>query len=426
MNDISYDEMIKIITENKSIFLCGNGFSINFDDRYKCQNLMDSLYSTHCHVLKNSNFIVNANEQFNTALLTNYQSVLTEISNVQTEKEFIAIFDDAIKFANTIIYNHNALNWLKANGDTQLTFGFSISELIQTISQQANATAAKAMGVNYEYWTILIYCVIAMEKAPKTIYLLDTQNIFVKLVLKGKIYTWTKKDVYNDTITNGLYIYFWLLFAGNILLQGDSFNVNRLKNWNFYNFTVLNRFLSNFDFLMTTNYDRILEKITDRFVQHLHGYYDKKTKTVLYQTLSVTYSPEKYDLSSIIIGDYFISKTRYLKSAFLARKFPQNTNIKAYDEMLTENMEKYNANVILIFGLNIDNDYHIIRSIQVHLAKLKNAHIIYCYFTPEDKDLFKQKYQQVITPPVSKHAVQNISVSFVKSQEVIANIFKEK
>lgn len=49
--------------------------------------------------------------------------------------------------------------------------------------------------------------------------------------------------------------------------------------------------------------------------------------------------------------------------------------------MLNENIEKNKSNVVMIFGLNIDNDYHILRSIQVHLAKLKNPQIIYCYFT---------------------------------------------
>lgn len=60
MNDISYDDMMKIVTENKSVFLCGNGFSINFDERYKCQNLMNALYSAHHHIINNSDFKVNA------------------------------------------------------------------------------------------------------------------------------------------------------------------------------------------------------------------------------------------------------------------------------------------------------------------------------------------------------------------------------
>lgn len=260
MNDIFYDDMMKIITENKSTFLCGNGFSINFDDRYKCKNLMSSLYATHNHIINNSDFKVNATKEFNTILLKNYENLIREVSKIQTEKEFISIFDDAVEFARTITDNHNVFKWLQSNADNNLTCGFSISELINIIVSQANATESKSMEVNYEYWTILIYCVIIMKNAPKEIYVLDEQNVFVKLVLIGGRYTLKGSAVYNDTITNGMYTYFRFLFAGNILLQGDSFNVKCLKNWDSYNFSILNKFLSHFDFLMTTNYDRILEK----------------------------------------------------------------------------------------------------------------------------------------------------------------------
>ena len=37
-----------------------------------------------------------------------------------------------------------------------------------------------------------------------------------------------------------------------------------------------------------------------------------------------------------------------------------------------------NTNVVVIFGLNIDNDYHIIRSIQERICDLYNPKIIYC------------------------------------------------
>lgn len=427
MNDIFYDDMIKIVTENKAVFLCGNGFSINFDDRYKCQNLMDSLHSSHCHVIKNADFKVNANEYFKKVLIGNYENVKKELRKIQTEKEFISMFDTAVEFAHTITDNPNVLKWFETGKNIQLTFGFSISELINTISSQANATEAKAMGVNYEYWTILIYCVLAMKDAPKDIYILDEQNIFVKLVLIGGKFTLEGNDIYNDTITNGMYIYFRFLFAGNILLQGDSFNVKNLKNWNLYDFDILNSFLSHFNFLMTTNYDRILEKVTSRTIQHLHGYYDKKHKTVLGQSMSIILKDTKYHISNIIIGDYFISKSVYQTAAKMSSKYANNANIQIYEDMLKENIEGSEANAVIIFGLNIDNDYHILRSIQIHLAKLKNPQIIFCYFTQEDKNLFQQKYEQIMTYSSGLNDdVKNISVSFVKSQEVIANIFKKK
>ena len=59
---------------------------------------------------------------------------------------------------------------------------------------------------------------------------------------------------------NGVYTYLRLLFSSNIILNGDSLNVRQLKRWNSYDISKIKEFFLCFNYLMTTNYDLLLEK----------------------------------------------------------------------------------------------------------------------------------------------------------------------
>ena len=94
--------------------------------------------------------------------------------------------------------------------------------------------------------------------------------------------------------------------------------------------------------------------------------------------------------------------------------------------MIKKAVEVEKSNIIVIFGLSVDNDYHIIRSIQTHLAKVTNPHLIYCFFTEKDKNDFWDVYVKCMTySPELNETVKRIKVSFVKSQDIIKNIFEQ-
>lgn len=422
---ITYDEFNKIISNNKSSLLCGNGFSINFDERYKWGNLVNSLYSTHINLPNHYSFNVIANDNYKTAVGNNFKNVMKIIKKMRTQQQFYSIFAGAVDFLHTILDNAEVMEWFKINADKNLTFGFSISELLNNIKEQSNGNNLD--GVNYEYWTILIYCVIAMKKAPAELYSLDSQNIFVKLVLAGGQFTIQSSDLFSDTITNGMYTYFRLLFAGNILFNGDSFHVELLQNWNTIDHDKINDFTNKFDSLMTTNYDNIMDKITEREVYHLHGKYSRETQRVLWMSLGMQYNAIRYDMSSITIGDYFVSKSFFQTTAKMSSKNMNNSNIQIYDDMIKKAVHMKKTNVVVIFGLNIDNDYHIIRSIQERISDLDNPKIIYCYFTEDDKISFEETYSKCITySDTLNQAVRNISVLYINSKEIIDKIFVNK
>lgn len=207
---LSYDDFIKLISENKSTLICGNGFSINFDDRYKFWNLMNLLYTTHKYVLTHYEYSIKANENFKNVLCTNFNSAIKEMKHLDTEEKFIAFFDDAVEFVRTIIDNSNVLEWLKeSKTDNILMFGLRCTDLLRNISEQYKATP---LNVNYEYWTIVIYFVLAMKNAPADLYVLDTENIFIKAVLAGSPLSIDKpkgeKTAEEYTVVNGVYIFF--------------------------------------------------------------------------------------------------------------------------------------------------------------------------------------------------------------------------
>lgn len=218
-----------------------------------------------------------------------------------------------------------------------------------------------------------------------------------------------------------------IYFSANILLNGDSVNVQNLKKWASFDIDSINEFLSYFDSLMTTNYDMILENVSHRSIGHLHGYYAKNRMTVWSQSLSVNYGLTKYDLSTIIIGDYFISKSIYNIIVNVAKSQIQNIKTQIYDEIIKENTENKKSNTVVIFGLNVDNDYHIIRSIQLNLANLDHPQIVYCYYSDEDRKSFENIYNLCITYSEDlSEAVRNIKLVYVDSKEIVIKIFKQK
>lgn len=430
---ISYNDFVKEIANNKSTFLCGNGFSINFDRKFSPSGLSSSLYSTHCHLKSFQHYDVMANNNYKEMMLNNYKCTISVINEISTESDFVAFFYDAVNFAHAIVDDLTVLNWLEENNyNLKMTFGLQQLDLVKEIVFQADNYGE--LSVNYEYWTVLIYYALALKNAPVDIFVLDVNNKFVKAVLAGNSISQKRPnsinngmEIFGEVVTNGMHIYLRLLFSSNILLCGDSVNVQKLENWNLYSIDTVDNFLANFDYLMTTNYDLLLEKITQRNVYHLHGGYTTDKKRVLYESLGVTYNGVRYDLSTIIVGDYFLAKSFYQITAKLASKNMINSQIQIYADMIKEIVCDGKSNVVVIFGLGVDNDYHILRDIQVQLeaGNTNNPHIIYCYYSDQDKNKFIESYQKCITysNQLSEYVKNEISVSVIDSKEIIDKLF---
>lgn len=431
INEISFNELMEEVVNVTSAFLCGNGFSINFDDDYKAQNLVKRLFSTHCYLKGYGSYDIISNKSYKFALNENYKATKKIIDKINCEKAFLDLFSDAVSFARSIVENESVIFWLNDNEfNSKLTFGLSHLDLVRSIVSQANSNGD--LYVNYEYWTVLIYYILALKNAPPELYSFDTRNLFVSAVLAGSTYSLFKenengKNLFPDSAINGMFTYLRFLFTANILLDGNSYGVTKLQKWDTYNINIIKSFLNKFNYLMTTNYDMLLENISSQKVYHLHGCYSKQKKRVMSQSLGVYYNLVRYDLSTAVIRDYFLSKSFLQIVSKLAAKEKQNSNIEIYGEILEKIIKENRSQLIVVFGLNMENDFHIFRDIQFLLESVKNQnpHIVYCYFSEDDKTSFIHGYDACITysTELCDFVRNNIKVSIIDSRQIIQNIF---
>jgi hypothetical protein len=313
-----------------------------------------------------------------------------------------------------------------------LVFGVSQIDILHEIISQARTKSV--LCINYEYWSLVVYFVLALNNAPDDVYRLDKMNIFVEAVLAGGQYCLTKKQlelsgasIITDTVINGVAIYLRFLFAINILIDGSGVNVTEFSNWDKLNISKINELFSKFDHLLTTNYDLIIENVTGRKVKHLHGEYSKNENVVFYQLMSVLIGISKYDLSTVVIGDYFAEKTFFINTAQGCAGKSPNSSIQFYSKILEDIISKQKIRTFVLFGLCADNDYHMIRDLQVYmgLENTINAEIIFCYYDEYAKNGFLDIYEKCITysSELSDFVRNNIKLSLIDSKEILSKYF---
>lgn len=427
------EEFEKLISETNSSILCGNGFSINFDDRLSMNNLGKSLYRAHCTWKAYSNYKITSKKDFKDGLKANYNSARKVINQINSENDLEEFFSCAIIFACQIIENDKVLMWLNDNNfNSNLKFGVSQTDILREIISQAKSK--NILCVNYEYWSLIVYFVLALNNAPDDIYSLDRTNIFVDAVLKGGQYSYTKEktelnssSIISDTVINGVAIYLRFLFSINILIDGSSVNVNELKNWEKLNIKKINELFNKFNYLLTTNYDLLIEKITDRTVDHLHGKYSKDNHVVFYQTLNIFLGLNKYDLSTITVGDYFSEKTFFMNVAQLCSGKSPNSSVFYFRKIIEKIIQTQKAETIVLFGLCADNDYHIIRSLQIDMTSgsHKNANIVFCYYDEYAKNGFLEVFEKCITYSSNTNSSvrNNIKLFLIDSNKILNKYF---
>lgn len=426
-SDISLDTFLNILkkSDNPSL-ICGNGFSLNFEPALSLNSLGETMYATHTYVLNHSGYQVLA-PKMKQVFSSNYADTIKHLKKAITSKnDFIQLFSDAIDFAKKINNSHVS-EWIRANGfSPYLAMGFGPLDYVSELIKQSEREAS-VFSVNYELWTVLIYFALVLRDAPGTVLTNLGENKFVKAVLIGgklslELHSQPPGNYFFKTIENGMFVYYRLLISTNILLTGHAYHVEQMSKWEDYQKDKLNDFFALFKSIITTNYDLLLENLTNRPIQHLHGCYTRNPQIVLGQSLGVSIDAIRYDLSSILIGDYFIAKTFFAISAHMSGKAPN-----FFNEMMKHVISNGKSDTIVIFGLNINNDFHIIRNLQVFLeeSKLEKCNIVFCYFDTEDRVSFERAYEACITysNELNKYVRENISVYTLNSQHILQHFF---
>ena len=157
MKEITYEELEKIVQKQPTAFLCGNGFSINFDSDFA--NIYDRLYETHKLLIRNGKFEVKANNSFQKIFKDNYKSVCKYVYTYR-QKDMEQVFASGVYFAESIVENGELLEELNNNGYIhKLVFGKTELDLVESIARVGNKWGYRS--VNIEYWPILIYMFFA-------------------------------------------------------------------------------------------------------------------------------------------------------------------------------------------------------------------------------------------------------------------------
>ncbi|AOH54918.1 hypothetical protein ABE28_011195 [Peribacillus muralis] len=427
-NEINILQFNEYIDKNKSVFLCGNGFSMNFDTDFG--RIYDKLLSSHKNVIYNSSYGVKANKNFTRKCMENFQSVKKFLRNI-SEDYLYGIFNDALIFAESIIENKKLIEVLwEEKLITKLGFGLSQIDILYQICE-----VGKNKGITYvniEHWTILIYFYFAIKKLNLNYYEFPSNNSFITVLKVGnkspiKLLP-QEQQIYEEVTFNGFTTYYRFLFSIAIFSNGKALDMSMLSNINNLDMESIKNFLNKFDLLLSLNYDKIMENIVGDRVEHFHGEFVKnKTEYVSSQSLGLNYENGYVSFSDILIGDFFIFKA-FLPVVNNFSKNPYNKKVPHFSDIMDTLIKDNSINNIVIFGMNIENDQHVLRNIMLafYFSQQINPQIIYCYFTPEEKRDFEEQFEAVITfsPEVNKY-VKNINVSYIKTQEVLKEYFQK-
>lgn len=425
---MNIDNFKKCIEKDNCALLCGNGFSINFDEGYS--DIYDRLFITHKLIYNTTHYNVKGNAAFIKKLKENYRVILKKLKYISKE-DFYRIFNDGIAFAKSIVEHPNIEKELRSQ-ELIKDLVYNISQWTSVCTLYQTGTKYGAKFVNIEYWPILTYFYFAIKRAKINSYEYPKNNLFIELVKIGNtspIILKTGDNIEQYVLFNGFNIYYKMLFSLAIYNNGKAVCDIDLDKEYKLDIIKIKSFLKFFHTIFSLNYDLIIEKKFNMQVIHLHGQFREDEKYFYYnQSYSIEKSGKYINCSDILIGDYFINKLMLSIIAKLASSNqPYNKKHITAVNAIEQHIIDKNINRIIVFGMNISNDQDILRYIMLayHSAKTKKPNITYCYFNEEEKEEFQKQFYNVITfsKEVSDYA-RKISIDFISTQSIIKEIFE--
>ncbi|RQW19887.1 hypothetical protein EH196_07000 [Bacillus sp. C1-1] len=430
MSDLSLNDLKLILGNTKNALISGNGLSMNFDNSF-C-NIYSDLFKSHKKVIYETKYDVNANKEFKTKLTKNYKSVLQHLRLID-EEYLNKLFQDGVEFSNSIYENEELYKELKKNDYfNELSFGLTQWDILKQICDTGVEYGFRY--VNVEHWSILIYFYAAIKRLNLRTYRIPSNNTFIRAIERGDIHK--SKLLGNDknnymvefVLLNGFFTYYRMLFSTRIFSDGKAIDIDKQDKKDGISLNSIRNFLNSFDELFTLNFDHIVEQLTKRDVVHIHGEFVINQKEYVYsQSYNLIYNGKSISFSDILIGDYFMAKV-YLPeiSRLSAIRNPNNKKLISPYDKFKNGLNRSEVETVIIFGMSIENDYHIIRYLMLifHELKVEKPHIVYSYFNEKEKKEFEERYFMLITfsNEVSQYA-KNIKVSFIKTQEILKEYF---
>lgn len=420
---------------NKAL-ICGNGFSMNFDTGFG--NIMDRLYEAHLDLKRYGEFdIISNSSEFRAKGIENYKSVLNYL-NPYSEEKLYKLFEEALNFGKTILLHKEVLEQLKLKGViNELRTNISDISILKSLIEDWQEYGLEK--INIEYITILVYFYYHLD--DEKLKELDLYyNGFVKLLRIGDVNKYCIGDnsdrVMGDSLYNGFTTYYRLLFSIAIFNNGKAISLDNLDKISEINLDKVIQWLEGFECIFTLNYDKIIETmIPSKNIIHLHGEFELTDikKICNYQSLRMKYKDTYVSFSDILIGDFIHNKIeRGLVNNLAFQKYKKINNkiIENLFDTIKEEIKTNSINEFLIFGLNINNDQHIIRGILdgFYWAKINNPVIKYCYFTEDDRKNFEKIFNECLTfrDDILEYIDKNVKIEFISTQNILNENFYNK
>ena len=430
-DNISLAELNEKIIGNRCAFIFGNGFSVNFDSDFS--KIYDNLYSAHREVLNSARFNVKSNKAFANKFIENYKSVMHYLRYFK-EADFNRLFEDAVVFAESIKNNEQLIaDFWEAEIISKLTFGMSQVDPLNRICEVAKEKGI--YSVNIEHWTVLIYFYAAIKNRRPSYYELPSNNSFIAALKHGdknksRLSNGSNKkyQLFEDVIFNGFTSYFRMLFSIAIFSKGKAVDLDKLRNKDNLDLDRLAEFLNQFSLLLSLNYDRIVEEVTGKEIEHLHGEFVLNKEEYVYnQSLGMNFDGGYVSFSDVLIGDYFTFKSMLpIVNKLSSTNGLINKKTPFFSEKANRVISENSITTAVIFGMNIENDYHVLRHLMLGFEEndVQEPHIIYSYFTEQEKQDFQEEIKNVITfsEEINDYC-RNIKVSYVQTQEILAAHF---
>lgn len=417
--------------KNKML-LCGNGFSMNFDSGFG--NIMDRLYEAHLDLKRYGEFnIISSNREFKDKGIENYKAVLDYLRSYSKDKLY-NIFNSALEFGKVLVEHDEIFENLKLQGKIQeLNIKVSEWSILKLLVKEWETKDLK--GINIEYITILVY--FYYQLSEEELKSLDVYyNSFIKLLRIGGRNDYCigedSSAALGHVLYNGFTTYYRLLFSIAIFNNGKAMSLENLDKISDIDLNGVIKWLNEFESIFTLNYDNLLELIVpQRNIIHLHGSFELNNIMQIcnYQSLRMKYNNTYVDFSDILIGDYIYNKTnREVANCLTSNdKVFNNKVIKYSSNYIESEINNNKINEVLIFGLNINNDQHIIRSILVALytAQIEKPIIKYCYFSEQDKIEFNEIYKECLNfgYKVLEYIDKNIRIDFINTKDILNKYF---
>lgn len=421
----------KFISEKNTVLIIGNGFSMNFDKQF------GDIYSS----LKEASYLMGKVGEFKLSpaakpatkvvIKENYIAVMKYI-RVLNQKQIEEIFNDGVEFASFIIENPAILSFLN---ESKYLHRLNVGpDMLQTAREISEVGKSKGFQyINIEHWPTLIWLYYLIEEHEEFKKYQKKSNKFVSVLIIGGKKTMSSSNSPNQVMIkwkfNGFYTYYRLLMLTIIFGKGKAVSLNKLENIEDMSQDLLINWLKSFQEIFSLNYDRIVENLADIPVTHLHGkFQDNFQGYTFFQSFSLNHEGKKYFTSNIILGSYITNKVLDGLVQSVAMKNHPFTYIPTDpSKILGEKIKNANLDHFVFFGLNPENDYHILSGIYFNCLQENISHVqlTYCYYNEEEVESFAETWHHVISSIYKgKKSFVPVTLSFVDSKEIVSTYFR--